>query len=161
LRDLHFAVDRRILLSSDSTVLNAEADATRACKALDAARARLAALEREKTQEDAAALVAAEHAEQQRRREWVTTNRPELPAELEAATQAEVALRAQPYVFDSPSGQAEMRVARARVQRAKVAFEQAAAKAPVPVLPADWASLTSEQQHDWLAQADQLATVAG
>jgi hypothetical protein len=108
----------------------AEADLQRALRDLEQARGRLGHLTREQEQADTAARAQATWADQQRRRQWVHSTRPDLLAALEEAEQAERDIKAQRYVFDSPTGQVELAIARRSIQAAKAAIEAAAAQAP-------------------------------
>lgn len=129
-RDLHDCVKFGVHAPGDPEVRAAEDTAHRAMKALEMARGALLQLERERDRQQIEAHARAADAERARRRAWVGTNRPALIEDLHAAEAEEQRLRATPFVHDSSSGQAALAAIGRRVQRARQAIEQAAARAP-------------------------------
>ncbi|HVA91059.1 MAG TPA: hypothetical protein VNL71_14595 [Chloroflexota bacterium] len=163
LRDLEYCHARGILAENDPTLTEARESAIRRCKALDTARARLAALERDAEREQAATRTAQAQADQTWRRVWSEAHNPQLVERLAAARAEEELVRGNPYTGTSSRGMGDLRIAQARIAAVEDALARVAKQAPALAnmeLPAWWASFTPEERREWVLQLEQFDELA-
>ena len=163
LRDLEYCHARGILAENDPTLVAARESAIRRCKALDTARARLAALEREAAAELATSQAQQGAADRAWRRTWAEAHNPQLVERLTTAQAEEAAIRANHYAMTSSRGMGDLRIAQARIAAVEDALARVAKQAPAiteAALPAGWATFTPEERREWVLQADQVAALA-